>query len=68
MDSLIIKKCTVGTLSLGLAGNGTNKNSSLKARIFKVPAARRRPPFAFFMIRLCRDNRWEGSVIEHVGI
>ena len=27
--SLIIKKCIVGTLSLGLAGSGTNKFSSL---------------------------------------
>ena len=27
--SLIIKKCIVGTLSLGLAGSGTNKFSAL---------------------------------------
>ena len=29
MNSLIIKKCIVGTLSLGLAGSGTNKFSAL---------------------------------------
>ena len=28
-SSLIIKKCIVGTLPLGLAGSGTNKFSSL---------------------------------------
>ncbi len=27
--SLIIKKCIVGTLALGLAGSGTNKFSAL---------------------------------------
>ena len=35
MNSLIIKKCIVGTLSLGLAGSGTNKNSSLKLEFLK---------------------------------
>ncbi len=29
MNSLIIKKCIVGTLPLGLAGSGTNKFSAL---------------------------------------
>ena len=29
IDSLIIKKCIVGTLPLGLTGSGTNKFSSL---------------------------------------
>ena len=28
MGSLIIKKCIVGTLALGLAGSGTNKFSA----------------------------------------
>ena len=28
-SSLVIKKCIVGTLSLGLAGSGTNKFSAL---------------------------------------
>ena len=34
MSSLIIKKCIVGTLSLGLAGSGTNKFSSLRRDAF----------------------------------
>ena len=33
--SLIIKKCIVGTLALGLAGSGTNKNSSLRLEFLK---------------------------------
>jgi len=35
MSSLIIKKCIVGTLALGLAGSGTNKNSSLRLEFLK---------------------------------
>ncbi len=34
--SLIIKKCIVGTLPLGLAGSGTNKFSALTLENLKI--------------------------------
>ena len=48
--SLIIKKCIVGTLSLGLAGSGTNKNSSLKLEFLKCRPPGDAAPIAFLMI------------------
>ena len=50
MSSLIIKKCIVGTLSLGLAGSGTNKNSSLKLEFLKYRPLDDAAPIAFLMI------------------
>ena len=52
MGSLIIKKCIVGTLALGLAGSGTNKNSSLKLEFLKYRPLDDARSIAFLMIRL----------------
>ena len=50
IDSLIIKKCIVGTLSLGLAGSGTNKNSSLKLEFLKYRPLDDAAPIALFSV------------------
>ena len=52
MNSLIIKKCIVGTLSLGLAGNGTNKFSALTLENLKYRPLDDARSIAFLMIRL----------------
>ena len=49
--SLIIKKCIVGTLSLGLAGSGTNKFSAL-ALIREI-----RNPLRYLLINCRRFQR-----------
>ena len=53
IDSLIIKKCIVGTLSLGLAGSGTNKFSALTLENLKYRPLDDARSIAFLMIRLC---------------
>ena len=53
IDSLIIKKCIVGTLSLGLAGSGTNKFSALALENLKYRPLDDARSIAFLMIRLC---------------
>jgi hypothetical protein len=50
IDSLIIKKCIVGTLSLGLAGSGTNKFSALALENLKYRPLDDARPIAFLMI------------------
>ena len=57
--SLIIKKCIVGTLPLGLAGSGTNKFSSLTLENLKYRPLDDARSIAFLMIRLCFRNKWE---------
>ena len=52
MDSLIIKKCIVGTLPLGLAGSGTNKFSALALENLKYRPLDDARSIAFLMIRL----------------
>ena len=47
---LIIKKCIVGTLSLGLAGSGTNEFSALALENSKYRPRDDAAPFAFLMI------------------
>ncbi len=48
--SLIIKKCIVGTLALGLAGSGTNKFSALTLENLKYRPLDDAAPIAFLMI------------------
>ena len=50
--SLIIKKCIVGTLPLGLAGSGTNKFSALALENLKYRPLDDARSIAFLMIRL----------------
>ena len=52
MNSLIIKKCIVGTLPLGLAGSGTNKFSALTLENLKYRPLDDARSIAFLMIRL----------------
>ena len=47
---LIIKKCIVGTLSLGLAGSGTNKFSAHMLENLKYRPLDDAAPIAFLMI------------------
>ena len=53
VNSLIIKKCIVGTLPLGLAGSGTNKFSALALENLKYRPLDDARSIAFLMIRLC---------------
>ena len=47
---LIIKKCIVGTLALGLAGSGTNEFSALTLENSKYRPRDDAAPIAFLMI------------------
>ena len=63
-DSLIIEKCIVGTLSLGLAGSGTNKFSSLTLENLKYRPLDDARSIAFLMI--ATEFRYEvGSLSNH---
>ena len=57
VNSLIIKKCIVGTLSLGLAGSGTNKFSSLRLENLKYRPLDDAAPIAFLMMSTVRQVR-----------
>ena len=48
--SLIIKKCIVGTLALGLAGSGTNKFSALTLENLKYRPLDDAAPIALFTV------------------
>ena len=50
ISCLIIKKCIVGTLALGLAGSGTNEFSALTLENSKYRPRDDAAPIAFLMI------------------
>ena len=63
IDSLIIKKCIVGTLSLGLAGSGTNKNSSVMLEFLKYRPLDDARSIAFLMI--ATEFRYEAGSLSN---
>ena len=63
MDSLIIKKCIVGTLPLGLAGSGTNKFSALALENLKYRPLDDARSIAFLMIRLRCSKKLKGNFL-----